>query len=180
MFTRLRLLLVPTILLALAVAACGLLPASPTATLPPPSFADATQAMAEAAATENVMAEAMPETGGGPNLLLRGEFYAIEHEGEGTVEIFEAADGSRFLRLEDDFHVLNGPDLHVYLVPDDPVPPGFGYLFSSFLDLGSLKGNSGSQNYDIVPGTDLGPFKSVVIWCQPFRVPFAGASLRAP
>lgn len=46
-----------------------------------------------------------------------------------------------------------------------------------FLDLGELKGNVGSQNYEIPAGTDLSIYNSVVIYCQPFHVVFATATL---
>jgi hypothetical protein len=46
-----------------------------------------------------------------------------------------------------------------------------------YLDLGSLKGNLGNQNYDIPAGTDINQFKSVVIYCLPFHVVFSTADL---
>lgn len=123
------------------------------------------------------MNEAMPsDDTTGMSILARGEFYAVAHEGHGRATVHQLADGSRVLRL-DDFEVLNGPDLHVYLVPIDPVPNQIGSEIPGAVDLGELKGNIGSQNYDLPVGLDLGQFKSVVIWCQPFRVPFIAAPL---
>jgi hypothetical protein len=78
------------------------------------------------------------------------------------------------LRFED-FSVTNGPDLHVLLAVD-PAPASREDL-GDYVDLGSLKGNLGSQNYEIPPGTDLSQFKSVVIYCVPFHVVFATATL---
>ena len=53
-------------------------------------------------------------------------------------------------------------------------------MMSGYVDLGSLKGNRGSQNYDIPPGVDLSSGEwSVVIYCQPFHVIFATAQLAA-
>ncbi|MDH3600540.1 MAG: DM13 domain-containing protein [Candidatus Tectomicrobia bacterium] len=46
-----------------------------------------------------------------------------------------------------------------------------------YMDLGSLKGNIGSQNYPIPAETDIVPFKSVVIYCMPFHVVFSTATL---
>ena len=46
-----------------------------------------------------------------------------------------------------------------------------------YIDLGSLKGNIGNQNYEIPAGTDLSQYQSIVIYCQPFHVVFATATL---
>ena len=150
--------------------------APPTA-LPP---AEATEMMSTAVAEPtHAMEEAMPaEDMATASVLAAGEFYNVIHDGHGTATIYQLADGSRVLRL-DPFEVLNGPDLHVYLVGDDPVPNGVGYDFALFADLGSLKGDSGAQNYALPAELDLAQYKSVVIWCQPFKVPFVAAALKA-
>ena len=111
--------------------------------------------------------------------LLQGSFYNLAHEGEGTATIYQLADGSRILRFEN-FEVLNGPDLHVHLATQDPVPDTVGVELEGGLDLGELKGNLGDQNYEIPADLDLSIFHSVVIWCVPFRVPFSAAPLRVP
>ena len=140
----------------------------------------ATEAMEEAMAEPTMMVEepmptAEPAT---MTVLAQGEFYNIVHEGRGQVTVHQLADGSRFLRLED-FEVLNGPELHVYLAPIDPVPETIGVEIEGAVDLGLLKGNVGSQNYDLPAELDLAQYKSVVIWCQPVRVPVIAAPLSA-
>lgn len=45
------------------------------------------------------------------------------------------------------------------------------------LDLGDLKGNSGSASYPVPPGTDLTGLTSVSIWCERFAVSFGAADL---
>jgi len=60
------------------------------------------------------------------------------------------------------------------------VPDSVGVEIAGYFDLGPLKGNIGDQNYDLPADLDLSDFKSVVIWCQPFRVPFNAAPLVAP
>jgi hypothetical protein len=128
-----------------------------------------------ATATElPVAATEVPTT----TVLAQGQFYNVVHEGHGTATVYQFADGSRVLRLGD-FEVLNGPELHVYLVPIDPVEHTVGVEIDGSLDLGQLKGNIGSQNYDLPAGLDLTPYHSVVIWCQPFKVPFIAAPLAA-
>ena len=110
------------------------------------------------------------------NILAQGSLYDLAHEGHGLATIYVLEDGSHILRLED-FEVLNGPELHVYLTDVDPVPDAVGVDLSEYVDLGLLKGNIGNQNYEIPEGLDPAIYKSVVIWCEPFRVPFNAASL---
>ena len=143
--------------------------------------AEATAAMEEAMAEpEKMMEEPMPPGDmASMRILAQGEFYNLAHEGHGKATIYELADGSRVLRFED-FEVLNGPELHVWLVPVDPVLDTVGVEIAGYFDLGPLKGNIGDQNYDLPADLDLSDFKSVVIWCQPFRVPFNAAPLIAP
>jgi hypothetical protein len=135
----------------------------------------ATQAMSTAMAEpDKVMAEAIPAAD--MSILLQGTFYDIIHVGKGQALVYQLADGSHILRLQD-FEVDNGPELHVYLVPIDPIPGSIGVEIPGSVDLGALKGNLGDQNYELPADLDLSQFKSVVIWCQPFRVPFIAAPL---
>ena len=137
----------------------------------------ATQAMSTAMAEpDTVMEEAMPEPE--MTLLAQGSFYNLFHVGSGQALVYQLADGSRILRLQD-FEVDNGPELHVYLFPNDPVTTSIGVEIPGTFDLGHLKGNIGDQNYEIPTDLDLSQFKSVVIWCRPFKVTFIAAPLTA-
>ena len=51
------------------------------------------------------------------------------------------------------------------------------YDDGEFVDLGGLKGNMGSSNYEIPDEVDLSKFKSAVVWCRRFSVGFAAAPL---
>jgi hypothetical protein len=150
------------------------------ATQPAPAAAATASMQAAASATDAPAEDDMPaDEMASASLLASGTFYSIEHEGEGTAAVYRLADGSLVLRFED-FYVLNGPDLHVYLTSADPVPGRIGVDLPDWLDLGPLKGNIGDQNYDLPPDFDLSRYRSVVIWCVPFKVPFSGAALAAP
>lgn len=48
---------------------------------------------------------------------------------------------------------------------------------AGFIDLGSMKGNRGNQNYDVPAEADLNKYRSVSIWCRRFGVNFGAASL---
>jgi hypothetical protein len=128
---------------------------------------------------DKVMDEAMPEEVADtqPALVVQGQFKDADsfHKGSGQATLYQLADGSHVLRFED-FSATNGPDLHVIL-SSHPAPTSSEEVMQGYLDLGSLKGNIGSQNYPIPAGTDVSQFKSVIIYCQPFHVVFATAAL---
>lgn len=109
--------------------------------------------------------------------LATGRFISHAHGTSGSVAVLDLGDGRRTLRLTD-LRTTNGPALHVWL-SDQPVKrDGGGNLDDGdHIDLGSLKGNEGNQNYVIPPGTDLGRFSTVTIWCERFSVSFGAAEL---
>jgi hypothetical protein len=110
--------------------------------------------------------------------LKRGSFRDADgfHQGSGQATIYRGPGGSRLLRLEN-FSVTNGPDLHVILTPNPDPQNRAEVSASGYVDLGSLKGNMGNQNYEIPDGVNIDSFGSVVIYCQPFHVIFSVASL---
>ncbi|GAB4514833.1 MAG: hypothetical protein OHK0046_17480 [Anaerolineae bacterium] len=119
------------------------------------------------------MAEDMPEAD--PIVLFTGMFNQFDpiHRGNGTATIYELADGSRILRLED-FATSNGPDLYVRLVQS--VPANIFEDTGDYIELGPLKGNVGNQNYSIPDEVDLTAYEAVLIYCLPFRVNFTVAA----
>jgi Electron transfer DM13 len=46
-----------------------------------------------------------------------------------------------------------------------------------FVELGSLKGNRGDQNYDLPAGADLEKYQAVAIYCERFHAIFGVAKL---
>lgn len=116
-----------------------------------------------------------PDMPAEPTVLLQGSFIDIDpiHGAEGSATIYELPDGERLLRFED-FRSKNGPDLHVYLSTEAPTST-FAGLGDAEVHLGALKGNVGNQNYEIPADVDLSQYRSVVIYCVPFRVVFSTA-----
>jgi hypothetical protein len=113
--------------------------------------------------------------------VARGEFTKIDaiHRGEGTARVLALADGRRVVRFEP-FRVGNGPDLFVYL-SGHPVPRSSKQLHQGLaVNLGRLKGNVGSQNYDVPAGVDLTKVRSIVIYCRAFSTVFSTAALATP
>lgn len=149
------------------------------------SFAEVEAEMVEAAQLERPVAEAMPELAAAPaaqeaipQAELTGQFRGADrfHQGSGSATIYDLGDGELVLRL-DEFRVTNGPDLRV-LLANAPDPEGHSDLSDAgYEELGKLKGNIGSQNYELPDGFDLAEAQSVVIYCNPFRVVFSVATL---
>jgi hypothetical protein len=111
-------------------------------------------------------------------VLAKGEFHNADKTGSGTATIYQLADGKRVLRLTD-FSVDNGPDLHVRLIAAQDAKDTKSVAKAEHLELGKLKGNKGSQNYDVPEDVDLGKYRVVSIWCNRFSVNFAAAPLMA-
>jgi hypothetical protein len=111
-------------------------------------------------------------------VLASGGFRSLEHHSTGVARLLRVADGSLFLRFED-LDTSNGPDLVVYLSAREANGDLHGWDQGEFVDLGSLKGNVGDQNYLLPAGTDPARYRSAVIWCRRFKVGFAVAPLEA-
>jgi hypothetical protein len=105
-----------------------------------------------------------------------GAFYGIDHGAEGTATVYESG-GTYVLRFEDDTDIQNGPDLYVWVLPDDDYRGGSP---AEYIDLGKLKGNVGGQNYELPSEFDPEVHRAVLIWCLRFAVPFAAAPLAGP
>ncbi|MDH3299164.1 MAG: DM13 domain-containing protein [Acidimicrobiia bacterium] len=140
-----------------------------------PVFASegADEAMTDDAAMEDEALaegeEAMEDSG--PGTAAAGSFVDGAHPTAGSAVVLTDGGTQRVLRLEEDFATDNGPDLNVYLASS---ADGFG---DDYVDLGDLKGNIGSQNYDIPTDVDLSVYDTVVIWCVRFGVGFGSAEL---
>lgn len=122
---------------------------------------------------------AMASVEKGPMVITKGVFKGLAHETRGTAAVYQLPDGSRTLRLAD-FETSNGPDVHVYLVAAPEANDNDIVKQAGFIDLGSMKGNRGDQNYDIPTHADLNKYRSVSIWCARFSVNFGSAPLAIP
>lgn len=111
-------------------------------------------------------------------VLATGSFHANAHETSGTAAINQLGDGTRVLRLTN-FKTSNGPDVHVFLVAANDVNDNATIASAGYIDLGSLKGNIGDQNYDVPANVDLSKYRAATIWCNRFKVNFGTAPLGA-
>ncbi|MBI4143172.1 DM13 domain-containing protein [Candidatus Uhrbacteria bacterium] len=103
-----------------------------------------------------------------PVELAYGSFVGLAgHAAQGTARVIEI-EGKRYVRFESDFRVTNGPDLFVYLGKNGAYDPN--------TRLAALKGNEGSQNYELPVGASA-THDEVWVWCRAFSVPFGKAKL---
>jgi Electron transfer DM13 len=112
-------------------------------------------------------------------LVARGDLIPHEHNTSGEVQLVRLADGHHQLIVRN-LSTSDGPDLRVWLT-DQPVLAGEQgwHVFDDgiYLELGRLKGNRGTQVYDIPTGTDVTKYRSATIWCKRFAVSFGAAVL---
>ena len=108
--------------------------------------------------------------------LASGKFHSVAHATSGTATVYQLSDGARVLRFTD-FKTSNGPDVHVYLVAADDASDNESVTKAGFVDLGSIKGNIGDQNYTLGPDVNLSKYRAVSVWCKRFSVNFGAAPL---
>ena len=85
--------------------------------------------------------------------------------------VYRQPDGRYVIGLED-IDIQPGPDYDLYLVPGEDREDTKGGV-----RLGDLRGNRGTQFYDVPAGVNLenGPW-TVLVWCQTFAVPVANST----
>jgi len=111
-----------------------------------------------------------------PSLLTEGSFHGVAHDTKGTAAIYVLPDGKHVLRFTN-FETSNGPDVHVFLGAATDANDSETVTKAGYMELGSLKGNVGDQNYEIPAGINLADYHSVTIWCKRFGVNFGTAPL---
>jgi len=108
-----------------------------------------------------------------PVKLSTGTLRGIDHDATGAASIYRQPDGTAVVALED-IDIEPGPDYRVLVVEGtDREHPGDG------LELDALRGNQGTQYYEVPSGNDPGPGWTVLVWCRAFGVPIANATQTA-
>jgi hypothetical protein len=94
-----------------------------------------------------------------------GEFQGTDdaHPASGNVSLTEGV-----LKLEG-INISDAPDARVILTTNFDEATG--------TRVGPLKNFTGTDEYSIPAGRDLGKIDSVIVWCDKFNVPIAKASL---
>jgi hypothetical protein len=113
-----------------------------------------------------------------PEALYTGRLEGKAHQTNGRATVYKSTDGKEYLRLSD-FTTSNGPDVHVLLVraEDKALESELVKGDLDSVELGTLKGNQGDQNYDLPAGADLNKYQAVAIYCERFHAIFGVAKL---
>jgi hypothetical protein len=113
-----------------------------------------------------------------PEALYTGRLEGKIHQTSGRATIYKSTDGRQYLRLSD-FTTSDGPDVHVLLVRADDKALDQEIVKGNLdnVELGTLKGNQGDQNYDLPAAADLNKYQAVVIYCERFHAIFGVARL---
>jgi hypothetical protein len=113
-----------------------------------------------------------------PEPLYTGKLEGKIHQTSGRATIYKNKDGKEYLRLSD-FTTSNGPDVHVVLVraEDKALEQEIVKGDLQHVELGTLKGNQGDQNYDLPAAADLNQYQAVAIYCERFHAIFGVARL---
>jgi len=122
--------------------------------------------------------EQFPTASAANNQLASGQFHSGAHETKGMATVSQLAGGKKTLRLTN-FATSNGPDVHVYLVAAPDAKDNDAVTKAGFVDLGTMKGNIGDQNYELPANADLAMYRAVTIWCKRFSVNFGTAPLNS-
>ena len=113
----------------------------------------------------------MVEEMGADTMVRMGSFTGVNgYSVQGTGTLISTAD-SAVLRFESDFQTQNGPGLYVYLSPN-------ANNVNGGINLGELKATAGEQSYTLPASANPEDFDYIIIFCQPFRVPFGNANLQ--
>ncbi len=135
----------------------------------PEAAAATTVAPVTDAAASGPATTAVPQ----PVQLTTGRFEGLDgHRGSGEAAIFRLPDGQAIVAFRD-LSVSSVPDPVLYLVPGaDRESKANGVRLGRF--------DASRDRYEIPAGTDLSGPVTVLIWCERFAVPVAGANQTAP
>lgn len=111
-------------------------------------------------------------------VVARGSFYDLERPGRGTASLYRLAGGRLALRF-DGFATSANTDLYVWLSTARRPRNSVQAARAEHTVLRELKSTLGEQNYLLPRGTAERDIRSVVIWCDPVRIAYTAAALRA-
>jgi hypothetical protein len=144
------------------------------ADVPTPTTADPGPAGAGGADPATPTTEAPPEADAPPEKLTTGQLSGLAgHRGSGEAAVYELADGTRFVRLED-FEVSNGPGIELWVVPRAGAESPDGGT-----KLADLPGNTGNFNAAIPADLATSGDVTILLWCRPVGTPMAHATQSA-
>ena len=110
--------------------------------------------------------------------LAQGAFARVERTGEGSAALYKLPSGRLAVRLED-FVTEPNTDLFVWTSPLRAPKSTRQILDAPHRSIAELKATVGDQNYLLPPSVSAKEVASIVIWCEPVRIAYTAAPLRA-
>ena len=107
---------------------------------------------------------------GSDALSRSGTFQGLNGYSVAGTAVLERSADQASVQLESDFQSQSGPGLYLYLSPNPNNVNGG-------INLGSLQATSGAQTYALPTNANPDDFDYVLVYCQPFGVPFGTAHL---
>jgi hypothetical protein len=118
-------------------------------------------------------------TAPGATTVATGDFYRLDQREAGTVTIYQLADGSHALRL-DEFFVTPNIDLEIHLSPLEAPQSTAEFMAAPSVEVAPLDVTAGSMNFTVPAEIDPAAYGSVVIWCPLIDSAYAAATLVPP
>jgi hypothetical protein len=109
-------------------------------------------------------------------VLGTARVHDVDKDGEGTARIYELANGTRVIRLEDFFVSINS-DLELRLSESPDPKSTDDAVKAPFKVVAPLKATVGNMNYEVPADVDVSRYKSIVIWCEITRNAYAAAPI---
>lgn len=115
----------------------------------------------------------------GAQVVSQGEFTGVDNVrfARGGFMIYQQPTGERLLRIEEDFLTSRAPDIHLVFTRN-PDPNDISGVGIDYLDVGTLKGNEGAQNYDVPQGIDFSRYPVLVLYSPSYDAVLGTASLQ--
>src|SRR2546423_8568717 len=120
--------------------------------------------------TDKTVIEARPFPIAARTALATREITGVHDRARGTARLYRQPDGTRIVGLED-IDIQAGPDYFVWLVPG-----GKRTHTDGGTKLSKLRGNKGTQFYEIPNDAPTELPLTVLVWCRAFSVPVAHAT----
>ncbi|MEM9160647.1 MAG: DM13 domain-containing protein [Verrucomicrobiota bacterium] len=105
-----------------------------------------------------------------------GDFEKRQKSLSGSWTI-ETQGGDLLLTLSQDFKASNGPDLKIFLSPNDFQKVNGRNAVNGSVLVAELTRTKGAQTYKLPPELQLSDFKSLLIHCEKYSVLWGGSSL---
>ncbi|HEX8647415.1 MAG TPA: DM13 domain-containing protein [Thermoleophilaceae bacterium] len=116
---------------------------------------------------------------GSARTLGQGNLYPIDNRGKGAAMLYQLPNGRLMVRLEG-FSTLATTGLYLWVTEAAHPRTTKEAFHSKHRTVAELRSTAGDQNYLLPRGIRPERIRSIVIWCDPLRIAYLGATLRRP